>query len=198
MVARLVNMGELAEYRRIAKIDEIARRVLANNGFDGVLTMIGVLMGSWVAGVEDPHIVLSTGLATCAAMGISGAWGSYMAESAERKHAMAELEMAMLRNMDDSTQARAGRFAVIVITLLDGLSPLVAGMFALVPFLFSQLFPNITYMYVGGLAMALVVLFGLGAFLASVARENVIKSGVRMILAGVVCVGVSLLISLKR
>ena len=45
------------------------------NAFDGVLTIIAVLMGIFIDGVGDAHIVLSTGLATCVAVGVSGLWG---------------------------------------------------------------------------------------------------------------------------
>ena len=65
---------------------EIARRYFAMNAFDGVLTIIGVLMGNLVAGVSSAQIVLSTGLTTSGAMGISGLWGAYLTESAERKN----------------------------------------------------------------------------------------------------------------
>ena len=69
----LRSVLELArEYNRLVNIAEIARRYFAMNAFDGVLTMIGVLMGNWMAGVDDARIVLSTGLATSVAMGISG------------------------------------------------------------------------------------------------------------------------------
>jgi predicted membrane protein (TIGR00267 family) len=189
------KLREFSEYRRIAEVDEIGRRVIANNGFDGVMTMIGVLMGSWVAGVQDPRIVVSTGLATCVAMGISGAWGSYMAESAERKHSMQDLEQAMLCDMSDTKQARASRFATIVIAALDGLSPLLSGMLVLLPFLLNRFWGDILYSYLAGLAMAMLALFGLGAFLATVARENVVRAGVRMIVAGAVCVALSLLLN---
>ncbi len=192
---KFVNVAELAEYRRIAQVDEIGRRVIANNGFDGVLTMMGVLMGSWVAGVRDPRIVISTGLATCMAMGISGAWGSYATESAERKHAMQDLEHAMLSDMTNSKQARASRFATLVIAALDGLSPLLAGIMVLLPFLLGGLWSDITYSYLASLSMALIALFGLGAFLATVARENILRAGMRMILAGAICVAVTLLVS---
>jgi predicted membrane protein (TIGR00267 family) len=190
------SVADIVEYRAIAQVDEIGRRVIANNGFDGVMTMIGVLMGSWVAGVRDPRIVVSTGLATCIAMGISGAWGSYVAESAERKHSLQDLEQAMLSDLSDTKQARASRFATLVITALDGLSPLLSGIVVLLPFLLNGIWGDITYSYLAGLALAMVALFGLGAFLATVARERVMRAGVRMILGGVVCVGVTLLLNL--
>ena len=187
MTSTSERFGELAEYRRIASIDEIARRVLANNGFDGFLTIIGVLVGSYVAGVKDPGVVLSTGLATCVAMGVSGAWGSYMAESAERKNSMKELEQAMLCDLGETKQARAAHFAVIVITLLDGLAPLVAGISALIPFMLGNAWGDILYTYIASLVVALIGLFGLGAFLAKVARDSILRSGLRMILAGLIC-----------
>jgi hypothetical protein len=64
------------EYNDIADIGEIGRRYFAMNAFDGILTIMGVLMGNMGAKVTSPHIVLTTGLSTCVAMGISGLWGS--------------------------------------------------------------------------------------------------------------------------
>jgi len=72
MALQSPRFKEFAEYRRIAGIDQIGRRYLAMNAFDGILTMIGVLMGSFIAGIADPFIVLYTGMATSVAMGISG------------------------------------------------------------------------------------------------------------------------------
>jgi len=197
MVSKPVFLAELDEYRRIAGVDEIGRRSLANNGFDGILTMIGVLMGSLVSGIRDPHIVLSTGLATCMAMGISGAWGAYMAESAERKHSLKELECAMLRDLSESKQARAGQFATIAVAAIDGLAPLVSGTLTILPFVFSGLVGDIMLTYYLSIALGMVGLFGLGVFLARVAKENIIKSGFQMILAGIVCVIMSVLLNVS-
>ena len=69
-------------YNRLSNIGEIARRYFAMNAFDGVLTIIGVLMGNFTAGVEEPRIVVTTGMTTCIAMGISGLWGAYLTEAA--------------------------------------------------------------------------------------------------------------------
>ena len=79
-------------YSQIVNIGEIARRYFAMNAFDGVLTIIGVLMGNFTAGVEDTRIVVTTGLATCVAMGVSGLWGAYLTEAAERQRELQELE----------------------------------------------------------------------------------------------------------
>jgi predicted membrane protein (TIGR00267 family) len=97
MRSLLEAVSYFREYDKLANISEIARRYFAMNAFDGVLTIIGVLMGNFVAGVSDARIVLSTGLATCVAMGISGLWGAYLTESAERKRDLDELSRVPLR-----------------------------------------------------------------------------------------------------
>jgi len=193
--SRFARLREFAEYRRIASIDEMGRRKFANNAFDGILTMVGVVMGSYVAGVREPRIIVSTGLATCMAMGISGFWGAYVTESAERKRELQDLEHAMLRDLGETEQARASRFAAIVVSVIDGLSPLVAGMFVLLPFLFAGAWFAADTGYVAALAMAFLLLFGLGVFLGKVARENALVGGLRMIVAGLVCVALTFLIS---
>ena len=84
----------IQRYDRIAGISEIARRYFAMNAFDGVLTIIGVLMGTMAANVADPAIVLTTGLATAVSMGISGLWGAYLTETAERTRALGPAQPA--------------------------------------------------------------------------------------------------------
>ena len=195
MITKPAFLNTIGEYRRLAGIDEIGRRALANNAFDGILTMIGVLMGSFFSGIRDPRIVLSTGMATGMAMGISGAWGAYMAESAERERSLQELEQAMLMDLADSKQARAGRFATIAVAAIDGLSPLISGLFTVLPFAFASFIGDITTMYIASLLLGLAGLFGLGVFLARVAHRSILGSGLQMILAGIVCVIMSYLLN---
>ena len=194
MVPKLAVLKEIAEYRRIAEIDQIGRRYLAMNAFDGVLTMIGVLMGSYIGGIKEPRVVLYTGLATSLAMGISGFSGAYMTETAERKRDLQELEGAMLRDLGHTKQARAFNFAVLVVSVIDGLAPLVAGISVLAPFVFPGLLGDMKSNYFVALGIAFILLFGLGAFLAKIARENVVRSGLRMLVAGLACVLLSFLL----
>jgi predicted membrane protein (TIGR00267 family) len=198
MASQSSRLQEYSECRRIAGIGQIGRRHLAMNAFDGILTMIGVLMGSYIAGISDPFIVLYTGLATSVAMGISGFWGAYMTESAERKHELAELEQAMLRNLSQTKKARAGRFAVVAVSIIDGLSPLVAGFIVVSPFLLPVDLLSMHFSYYVSLGIAMAMLFALGVFLAKVARENIVRSGVRMLFAGLACVGLSFLLGASR
>jgi len=182
------KLHELREYSDIASIGEIARRYFAMNAFDGVLTIIGVLMGNYAAHVRDPTVVIVTGFSTCIAMGVSGLWGAYLTEAAERKRDLGDLEGHTLTDLRETKIGRASRVAVVVVALVDGLAPFLSALVVLLPFFFSALLADIVFSYYVSLGMALAVLFVVGAFLGKVSRENLIISGVKMIGAGLVSI----------
>lgn len=188
------GLDDFREYERIAGFWEIARRALANNAFDGILTTIGVLMGSYVAGVRNSGIVIRTGIATSIAMGISGLWGAYLAESAERSRELAELEKISLTDLGSTKIARASRVAVVVVAVVDGLAPFVSSLIVLIPMFFAPLLPTIIVGYALSIVVALVMLFGLGMFLGSICGRSLASYGARTVIAGVVCIAITFLL----
>jgi predicted membrane protein (TIGR00267 family) len=188
------GIDNLREYERIAGFWQIARRALANNAFDGVLTMVGVVMGQWVGGIESPGTVILTGIATSISIGVSGLWGAYLAESAERGRELAELEKISLTDLGETKIGRASRVAVIVVSLVDGLSPLVSSLIVLTPFFFVSLVGGIVVSYVVSMALALVCLFGLGMFLGHISGRSLVGYGLRTMVAGVVAIVITRLL----
>jgi len=174
------------QYDDIAKIGEITRRSFGNNAFDGILTMIGVLIGSMSSGVRDPRVVITTGLTTSIAIMISGAWGAYLTETSERKKSLNELSKSTLTDLNGSRIGRASRFAAVAVSLVDGLSPFLGAIVVLIPFFFSAFFTDVFILYYTALGVALLALFALGVWLGHVAEENLYIYGLKTLLAGVV------------
>jgi len=189
--------AKASQYNGIANIGEIARRYFAMNAFDGVLTIIGMLMGNLAAGVDNPNIVITTGLSTCVAMGISGLWGSYLTESAERKRDLEELSQSTLTDLKHSRIGKASRYAAVVVALVDGISPFLAAMLVLTPFFLHTLFPAIRTIYYTSLGLALLTLFALGMFLGKISKENLILSGIKTVIAGIASIIISTLLHLE-
>jgi len=156
-----------------------------------VLTMIGVVMGSLVVGVEDATVVLVTGLSTALAIGISGGWGAYLTESAERRNAMGELERFTLTELRDTKIGKASRMAVVLVAAVDGLSPFLAALLVVTPFFFAPLLPSVAYAYYSAIGVALLALFGLGIYLGRISRQNLILSGVKTTIVGLICIALS-------
>lgn len=184
----------VSEYNGMADIGEIARRYFVMNAFDGVLTIMGVLMGNLAANVESTHIVVTTGLTTCIAMGISGLWGSYLTESAERKRDLDDLSKQTLTDLNVSRLGKASKYAAVIISLVDGFSPFLASLIVLIPFFFPELLPNIQWAYYTSLATGLLTLFGLGIFLGNISKQNLLVSGLKTVFAGIIAILISTLI----
>jgi predicted membrane protein (TIGR00267 family) len=187
-------LEDFQSYNKIIGIAEIARRYFAMNAFDGVLTTIGVLMGNYLSNVTDLTIPIRTGIATSIAMGISGLWGAYLTETAERRRELAELEKVSLIDQSETSIGRASRFAVIVVSIVDGIAPALAAMIVLIPLFLGDLIGDylVSYALAGGLA--LLSLFGLGLFLGKVSEENLIGYGIKTLLAGLVAIAINFLL----
>jgi predicted membrane protein (TIGR00267 family) len=151
-------------------------------------------VGNYLAGVRDLSIPIRTGIATSVAMGISGLWGAYLTETAERRRELAELEKISLIDQTETSIGRASRFAVIVVSIVDGLAPAMAAMIVMVPLFFGSFIGNpiLSYALAGGLA--LLSLFALGVFLGKVSKENLISYGFKTLLAGLVAIAINFLL----
>lgn len=187
-------LRELQSYNRLVGIAEIARRYFAMNAFDGVLTTIGVLVGNYLAGVRDVVIPIRTGVATSIAMGVSGLWGAYLTEAAERDREMKELEKVSLIDQNDTKIGRASRVAVVIVSIVDGLAPFLGAMVVLIPLFLNPLIQNAVLSYVLAIAVALVSLFGLGMFLGKVSKRSLLGYGLRTLVAGLVAIGINFLL----
>jgi predicted membrane protein (TIGR00267 family) len=180
-------------YHEIAGVGEIMRRYFVINAFDGSLTTLGVLAGSYVAVVDRATTVISLILSTAVSIGVAGFYGSYQVERAERDRALREIEESTLSSMQDTTLYSASRYATVIVALVDGISPLIASLLIMIPFFFVPPASMHAAFYIAG-AIAFVELFLLGVFLGRVSRERLWFAGVKLVLAGVVALAISLLL----
>lgn len=186
-------IARVKTYNQIAGISKIVRRYFAVNGFDGVITSIGILLGNYIIGVAEYKNVIIAGIAICISLGVSGVWSAYNSETAERKRELDDLEESTLYNLDETIISRAQKFATKVLAAVNGLSPVLMAFIPLTPFLFGKLIP-INVCYYSGFAIAFLILFGIGLFLGKISRSNLIVSGIKMLIAGGFCVVLSLLL----
>jgi len=111
----------------------IARRYFVNNGFDGSMTMLGIIVGAWVVNVTQPEIIVTAGLGACLAMGISGLSGAYLTERAERKRNLKSLETAMMTKLNDSVITDATKFVSFYAAIVNGGSTILTALISLSP-----------------------------------------------------------------
>ena len=173
-------------YDSITGMSKILRRYFVLNSFDGALTIFGVLIGTYVLNTTDPITVIKLGLATTIAVGVSGIWGSFFTEMAERKRELREIEKAVHRKLDNTEIKEAYDFASVITAIVDGASPFFAALFVLAPFFFVPLIIDIQTAYYASFALSMCVFFLLGAFLGKLSDESMWKTGLKLVGAGIV------------
>ncbi len=189
-------LDEIGTYLRVTRAQRILRRYFAMNAFDGAMTSLGVVIGSYISNISDPRAIIGVIIVSGIAMAVSGFSGTYMTESAERSRSLNELEDAMLVDLDDTIYGRASRFVSLFAAVVDGSAPFVASIPTVVPFYLSLvgLLP-IDIAFYASIGAALAVLFLLGVFLGRVSEGNLLYSGIKMVVAGLTVALLALLLN---
>lgn len=184
---------KIKTYNKIANILQITRRYFAINGFDGVITILGVLIGNFVINAQDYKHVIISGSAVCISLLVSGVWSAYSSETTERIKEIHELEKSTLHLLDGTIISRAQSFASIVLAAVNGLSSGFTAFIPLIPFFFGK-FIGINLSYYISVSLAFLILIGMGLFMGKISKRNLIISVIKMVLAGLFCVGLGFLL----
>jgi predicted membrane protein (TIGR00267 family) len=198
------NFSIITSIRQQLELTEglkIARRYLAMNAFDGILPVIGILMGGIISALVQPiQLVFGTTLLAAVgssiAMFVSGVSSSYLTELAERRREFRALERSMLSDMSGTAYAVATKTTTRVVSLINGLSPAAAVIITIAPMTLAilGLIPLLESMYLSVLA-GVGLLFGLGVFLGKVSGEGKWVYGLKTLATGLILIVIMWLIS---
>ena len=188
--SRVVSwLADLRSYLQMTGGSEIARRYIAMNGFDGISTALGVVLGLALGGASDPGVVVNACFGAGVAMGVSGLWGAYIAERAERRRAMDELENHMKHDLSGSVLERASTATAVLLSLVDGLAAGIPALVPAIPFMFTSWgWIAMETAVNSAIVLCVVLLFLLGVYVGRVSGENPLLHGVLMVCTGVVIV----------
>lgn len=194
MFDRLRYLFELTHSHRIA------RRYFVTNGFDGVLAMLGLLMGFRVSAGVSIEVMIGACIGAAVALFMSGLSSAYVSEAAEKQLELQELEKSMVTSLDDSAHAEAARLMPWLIGMVNGLSPLLLAMLILTPlFMFQQQFWPEPFAIISPLDLAIIIAlslaFMLGVFLGRLSGGFWLWTGVRALMIAVITAAIILLLN---
>ena len=185
-VGRSSFIKRIKMYIEISGVSEIGRRYFVMNAFDGALTILGIIIGAAMANTIDPRIIISAGIGGSIAMGISGFTGAYITERAERAMKLRELEESLGADIEDTIIEEASSFASILAALIDGISPALAAVICIIPYILANLkIISIDLAFISSILLNLGILFILGLFLGRLSGKNSLIYGSIMILVGI-------------
>ena len=184
---RILRYSESAEY---------PRRYAVMNAFDGVITILGIILGSKLLGSAEAGQIVAASVGALIAMGVSGASGTYMTEMAEQERKIKELQDAMLTNLEGTVLVKAHREAAVVSALVDSAAAIFAGLLAIAPyFLTMSGYLSEVAAFYSSLTISLSLLFTLGVFLGRVAGRSLLFSGLKAL--GIGCLTLLFLLLLN-
>jgi len=184
---RILRYSESAEY---------PRRYAVMNAFDGVITILGIILGSKLLGSAEAGQIVAASVGALIAMGVSGASGTYITEMAEQERKIKELQDAMLTNLEGTILVKAHREAAVISALVDSAAAIFAGLLAVAPYFLTVAgyIPEVAAFY-SSLIISLSLLFTLGVFLGKVAGRSLLFSGLKAL--GIGCLTLFFLLLLN-
>ena len=184
---RILRYSESAEY---------PRRYAVMNAFDGVITILGIILGSKLLGSAEAGQIVAASVGALIAMGVSGASGTYITEMAEQERKIKELQDAMLTNLEGTILVKAHREAAVISALVDSAAAIFAGLLAVAPYFLTVAgYISDVAAFYSSLIISLSLLFTLGVFLGKVAGRSLLFSGLKAL--GIGCLTLFFLLLLN-
>lgn len=187
----------LAGLQRVVRKDDVqslSRRYFVANFFDGTLTSIGVVIGAYLGDIGDGMAVVGIGLGAAVGLGTSGVWSVWEIERAETSREQAQLEAAMLTDLEDTQLARDFRNEQIVLAFAAASGPVLAILLSLTPFLVEGVFLSMFQALLLSVAVGVLLLATVGAYMGSISKQRWYIAAIRMGLAGLVVAGLTVLL----
>ena len=167
---------------QITRTHGIVRRYFVVNGFDGALTMLGLIIGFMVSSPTDLAVIVNACLAAAIALGMSGVSSAWVSEVAERKRTLARLEQAMITDLKKSFHGDAARWVPLLVAMVNGGAPLLISLLIITPLWLAQrgvaLPASPLHLAIG---TAAVLIFVLGVLLGRIADVSWLRSGLRTV-----------------
>ena len=98
----------------------ITRRYFVTNGFDGALTMLGLMVGFHSSGNVNLPVAILACLSAAVALCMCGLSSAYLSETAERKKGLRDLEQALLLGLSKSDYGKASHFVPVLVAMVNG------------------------------------------------------------------------------
>ncbi len=178
----------------LSETSGIARRYFALNAFDGALIGLGAIFGFYVSEMHEYRVVSLTILAIALGSAISGFSGAYISEKLEQEARLKRLEEAILTDLKNSIHYSASLTSTIIVSLVNGLSSLMAILAVSSPYVLSSYVSSSEVVGIIGSMLTFLALLGLlGYFFGRELRINTLSVVSRVLLVGVIAVVIYLL-----
>ncbi|TFG12309.1 hypothetical protein EU537_09655 [Candidatus Thorarchaeota archaeon] len=194
-------INRLQEELRVTHRMEIVKRHIAIDVFNGVLPVLGIITGGFIAiHFQEISLIFETTLLAAFGAGvahfIAGFGATYLTESAEGEHLVNEMENAGEVRLTHSYILRAEKETTLLVSFVNGATPAGSILITVLPMILA-LFGMIGYWqsFVAAIGMGFGLLFILGIYLGRMTGVSIAKYTIKTIFAGLLTIGILVVIS---
>jgi len=181
--------SRLQPYRALLRDEDvrsISRRYFISNGFDGTLTCIGIIVGSYLAGNQTGMEIVRVVAGGTVGLAASGVWSVWEIERAEKLAELRRVEAKMLTELEGTKLHDDKGAARKINATMSGLGPTIGMLLPVAPYLFVGVALSMLWATVLGVLIGVGILFAFGAYMGGISEQNWVMAGVRTGAVGVV------------
>jgi len=171
-------------------LHEIPARYTVLGTIDGVVGSLATVMGLHAASAPSP-LIITAGISIGIGLGISNGFGGLMAERTVEHMKLRKIEGAMLRKRGTLNKTKLARDVwkkLAIDTLTHGGFSFLGAIIPVIPFIIfnSSLLSAVFSFFLG-----IVSLFFLGVYSGYMTKESIVKSGLTMVLVGLLVTAIT-------
>jgi predicted membrane protein (TIGR00267 family) len=180
----------------------LARRHVAEEVFDSVLPILGVILAGYIsAHMQELFVVfeatLLAAVGTSIAHFVSGFGGTYLAEEAEGRHLIEELKKSQGSRLSPAVIVSIERETTMLLSFIRGSVPAVSVLVIASPMVLA-VFGWIDYLgsFLVSIGVGLGLLFLLGIFLGRISKTSIWIGAGKTLLAGLLTLALLFIVSM--
>ncbi len=172
-----------ADFRK--KIFSSGQKYLINTLFDTINSILGVVIGLYLAEEAKAYVFIMSIISTAIALGISSGTSIYEAEYFEQIREIKEIEKHMITNFEENNPVitKKAKLTGIFVGIMNFLTPLIIAMILI---LFFIMLPELSWAFWSTISVSGAILFVSGLYFGKLNNLPPLKRGLRMFIIGMV------------
>lgn len=188
------RLADLRELLKDEDVRSISRRYFISNGFDGTLTTIGIIVGSFLGGSQSSMEIVRVVAGGTVGLAASGVWSVWEIERAEKLAELKAVEEKMLTGLEGTALHDRKGDARKINAAMSGLGPTIGMLLPIIPYFFVGVTLSMLWATVIGVLIGVGLLFVFGAYMGNLSEQNWVIAGVRTGVVGLVVGGINIIL----
>ncbi len=179
------------EFRK--EVFQVGQKYLINTLFDTINSILGVVIGLYLADEGSSYVFIMSIISTAIALGISSGTSVYEAEYLEQLRKIKKLEKHMITNFEEKfpEASKKAKSIGMLVGLMNFTTPMVVAIVFV--FILATL-PELSWAFWSIMGLSGTILFVSGMYFGKLNQLPPLKRGLRMVLIGFATFGMVYLV----